>query len=278
MWTILLNWIVQGVIVATATADRSAADAARRAATRVTRVLDALVAAVLALPLVPLSGPRRSPRRAVPSPRPMPSSALVAAPLERRCWTRDVGRSAGLWMLWICCKACALCRDVRGLHRARRDCRPLPAPIAARLRPSTARAAGEIARRGSWCRATCVPAAVLGGGPPVIAVAPACSSTLDRQRTRTVVVHEWAHVLRRDRLWRTLVAAASCTCWSAGIPPCGGSWAGCASSARWRATNWSSTMTGSAKAYATCLTRVASLAAALERIRLGRCGALSSPG
>ena len=63
---------------------------------------------------------------------------------------------------------------------------------------------------------------------------PAIAETWTGDRRRAVILHELAHVARRDCLTQTLALVACTLSWF--IRPCGGSRGGCGSSGSWRAT------------------------------------------
>jgi bla regulator protein BlaR1 len=118
-------------------------------------------------------------------------------------------------------------------------------------------------------------AAVLGFGPPIIALQPALIEQLTDSELDQVVVHEWAHVSGRDTLGALIQGVVHVV-------------------AGWHPAVWFAAKrlrleremacdevavdaAGSAKAYAACLTRVAALAHASSGSRLA-VAMLSSPG
>ena len=241
---------------------------AGRAGARV-RVWWTAVAAVMALPLVPwlsASLPATDPSRTAASVEP-----LVAVP--EAMWSAT-SIAATLWIAWIFAQGLRLCLDLRALSRTRQQCRPVPAPVVSRLRPSTrARLAKSNVRlmESGDVRA----AAVLGFGPPLIAVQPALLEQLTDSELDQVVVHEWAHVARRDALGTLAQRVVHVL---AGWHP--------AVSYAMRRLRMEREMacdevvvdaTGSAKAYAACLTRVAGLAQTSRGSHLA-VAMLSSPG
>ncbi len=262
---IILNWIVQGVMVAAAVSIGLWLMPAGRAGARV-RVWWTAVAAVMALPLVPWLSAN------VPATDPSLTGAsvepLVAVP--EAMWSAT-SIAATLWIAWIFAQSLRLFLDLRALRRARRQCRPVPAPVVSRLRPSTrarlARSNVRLMESGD-VRA----AAVLGFGPPLIAVQPALLAQLTDSELDQVVVHEWAHVARRDALGTLAQRVVHVL---AGWHP--------AVSYAMRRLRMEREMacdevvvdaTGSAKAYAACLTRVAGLAQTSRGSSFGRCDAV----
>ena len=65
----------------------------------------------------------------------------------------------------------------------------------------------------------------------MIAVAPSLVETLDTDELDRVLIHEWAHVQRRDDLVN-IAADRRPRCWPDGIRPSGGSTGVCTSNAR----------------------------------------------
>lgn len=257
---ILLNWIAQGVMVAAAVGAGLWLMPPGRAGARV-RVWWTAIAAVMAVPLVSwlsaaaLPGPPASGfRLPVSGVAPGVMTPLVVVP--QSVWNATAV-AAALWIAWICVQSLRLWLDLRALLRVRRDCRPVTALVAGRLRPSTrARLAKSNARlmESEDVRA----AAVLGFGPPIIAVQPVLLLHLTDAELDQVVIHEWAHVARRDFLG-TLVQRIVHVL--AGWHP-----AVRFATSRLRMEREMACdevvvdATGSAKAYAACLTRVAGVA------------------
>lgn len=264
----ILNWIVQGMVVAAAVSIGLWLMPAGRAGARV-RVWWTTVAAVMALPLVPWLSAN------VPATDPSLTGAsvepLVAVP--EAMWSAT-SIAATLWIAWIFAQGLRLFLDLHALRRARRQCRSVPASVVSRLRPSTrarlARSNVRLMESGD-VRA----AAVLGFGPPLIAVQPALLAQLTDSEFDQVVVHEWAHVARRDALGTLAQRVVHVL---AGWHP--------AVSYAMRRLHMEREMacdevvvdaTGSAKAYAACLTRVAGLAQTSRGSHLA-VAMLSSPG
>ncbi len=271
---LVLNWIVQGAMVAAAAGIGLWLLPAGRARARV-QVWWTVIAVVIALPLMtwwsaiglPASGFR------------LPASGVAAgviAPLvvvPHSVWNATE-LAAAVWIAWICLQSLRLSLDLRALARARRACRPVSVSVESRLRPSTrARLAKSGARlmESSDVRA----AAVLGFASPIIAVQPALLLHLTNAELDQVVVHEWAHVARRDALG-TLVQRVVHVL--AGWHPAVWFAMGRLRMEREMACDEVVVdVTGSAKAYATCLTRVASLAQTSRGSHLA-VAMLSSPG
>ena len=249
------NWLWQGTIVAAAAALLVRAPRQFGATARY-RVWWAAMAIVLLLPLAPaaasaLASVERD-LSATADVLPAPAMQLrVARPPQ---W---VSTAVGaLWVFWMTVSAIRLAAAAIGLRRARRAARPFPAARERRLvnwtalsrqgRPATLMLSDDVRY-----------AAVLGGRAPVIAVSPSVAAALDDPDLDRIVVHEWAHVQRRDDRDRLLQLAVRAI---AGLHP----------AVRWldrrihvdRETacdDWTVNVTGSAKAYAASLTRLAAI-------------------
>jgi beta-lactamase regulating signal transducer with metallopeptidase domain len=163
---------------------------------------------------------------------------------------------AGFAVCWSLLLACQAGMAVVGLYRLKRRCRPFPAATEARLAYWS-----EVRRRGRRARllisSDVSSAAVLGISSPVIAVAPVLLTRLSAEDLDRIVVHEWAHVQRRDDVVNLLqIVARAAVGWHPGV------WwidrqlnnereAACDE----RAIR----VTGSPRAYAACLARLAEL-------------------
>ena len=94
-------------------------------------------------------------------------------------------------------------RQVRlGDRRDPSRARPQPCvPLACGIGPAHWRRVRSAGRRATLVLSDSVTtAAVLGWGAPMIAVAPSLVRTLDADELDRVLIHEWAHVQRRDDL------------------------------------------------------------------------------
>jgi hypothetical protein len=163
---------------------------------------------------------------------------------------------------------------LRHLRRARQRSVPFPAGDESHLRHwNDVRDLGRSTRLvlSDDVRA----AAVLGCGSPVIAIAPALIGHLDREELDRVVIHEWAHVQRRDDLLNLAQLAVR-------------------AAAGWHPAVWwlnrqlqieresacdeaTIALTGSARGYAASLAKAASVLPATRRM-VQAVGMLSSPG
>jgi beta-lactamase regulating signal transducer with metallopeptidase domain len=261
---VLANWMWQGCAVAlTATAVLRASR--RMSATTRYHLWWVTLAVVLVLPASSLQLPASSFRQEAFSaqsgdfaPRVLagswkPGAGSVVLPALPG-WT-----GALLLFVWSGWATISLSRTVAALvtlRRAKRSVRPFPEAREVRLQAwLSLRTRGRRAQLAvsDHVRA----AAVLGLTSPSIAVAPITLGALNDEELDQIVVHEWAHVYRRDdvaRLVQRVIVAL------AGLHP-----------AVWwidrqlhleRETacdDWAVNATGSARALAVCLTKLASL-------------------
>ena len=287
---VLANWVWQGCAVALA-ATAILRVSGRMSATTRYHLWWVTLAAVLLLPAASFRLPASSsqlpassfPLRAPSFGLPASSSQVPAPSLKQDALTGDSGlkASAGRWkpeagslfvlptlpvwalsllvLVWFTWAAVSLARTLAALltlRQAKRAARPFPVARETRLETwLSLRAGGRRAVLGvsDSVRA----AAVLGLTSPSIVVAPSALDALDDAELDQIVVHEWAHVQRRDDLaqlvQRIIVALA-------GLHP----------AVRWidrqlnleRETacdDWAVNATGSAKGLAVCLTKLAAL-------------------
>jgi beta-lactamase regulating signal transducer with metallopeptidase domain len=161
-----------------------------------------------------------------------------------------------LWALWSLVYSGRIACAVVALRRARSRWRELPEDRERQLRHWS-----EIKRRGRGTRMVLSEsvrsAAVLGCGSPVIAIAPELIDQMSADELDRVVVHEWAHVQRRDdfanvvQLCLRLVAGWHPAVWWLDRQLRVEREAACDEIAV--------VITGRAKAYAECLAKLASL-------------------
>ena len=264
----VLNWLWQGCVVALALAATLPLLDRARAQVRYAVCWVALLCAFV-LPVVPLVV-------VVAPPAVMPtvtasSAAVVSVP---QAWWTSSAIVLGLWALWLGIYGTRLATAMLALRRAKACSRPFPATVEPRLRHwQHLRQQGRHASLFVSDRVRA--AAVLGCGSPVIAVAPALVQHLDADELDRVIVHEWAHVQRRDDLANGVQLIARLI-------------------AGWHPAVWwidrrlqierelacdemTVAVTGSAKSYAACLVKVADLP--LSGVSaLPAPGALSSSG
>ena len=276
---VLANWLWQGSAVALAATAILWASRRMSATTRY-HLWWVTLAVVLALPLFSLQLPASSfpfPSSGFQSQEvgsaqpddPAPRALAGSWQLGAGSWAPAPGSlvlpSVPAWTLWLLAlvwfgaAAVSLSRTCAGfllLRRAKRAVRPFPEAREARLQTwLSVRARGR--RAGLAVSDGVRAAAVLGLTSPAIVVAPSALGVLEDEELDQIVMHEWAHVQRRDdlsRLVQRLIVAL------AGLHP-----------AVWwidrqlnveRETacdDWAVNATGSARGLAVCLTKLASL-------------------
>ena len=188
----MLNWVWQGSVVALALL------VTLRLLTRAhanVRYVVCWVALVLVLTLPAISwlltkGPAPDVLAVVP--------AVATVSVPDAWWTSEAVMAAA-WAVWFAVHALRLARAVIALRRARARSLPFPSHVESRL-PHWRRAC-QTGRRPSLVLSESVTAAaVLGCGPPTIAVAPSVLTAIEMGELDRVLMHEWAHVRRRDDL------------------------------------------------------------------------------
>jgi D-alanyl-D-alanine endopeptidase (penicillin-binding protein 7) len=189
-----INWIWQGCLIAAMTTVVLRLMERTRAQARYVVCWLAL-AAVTLLPVLP-SGFADTASSQLP-----PSGGAAAAPVvtvPAAWWTSTevVAVAAALWFLLA---AWRIARSVHAARRARAGCTPFGADLEKRLG-----CWNEVKMLGRQTRLSVSSdiraAAVVGGGRPIIAVAPALIERLTPDELDRIVIHEWAHVQRRDDL------------------------------------------------------------------------------
>jgi D-alanyl-D-alanine endopeptidase (penicillin-binding protein 7) len=187
----VLNWLWQGAVVAGAA---SLMLVALRRAHANLRYVVCWVAALVVVGLPVLPSLRAAAPVAIIS---MPhTDALVALP---DAWWTSANVILAVALMWACVHIVRFVASIAAVRRIRLASEPFPADLEAAL-PHWC----EVRDRGR--RATLVvsdavgSAAVLGWGRPVIAVAPSLVRTLEPDDLDRVLIHEWAHVQRRDDL------------------------------------------------------------------------------
>ncbi len=202
---IFLNWLWQGSLVALATQASLRLLDRGRGAHRYTLCAAALMT-VLVLPVLSrVAAGDTAAGLAQAASRGSDTFRGLALALPDAWWTSDA-LLAGLWLLWMTAHAVRLAVSFRALHVARRRCLPLPDDVVSRLRCWR-----DVSGRGRAAHLVVSPdvasAAMLGGAVPAIAIAPVLVDRLADDDLDRVVIHEWAHVQRRDDLL-TLVQLA----------------------------------------------------------------------
>jgi len=246
----IANWLVQGCVVALATVAMVRCLPRARAAARYV-VCWVGLSAVLVLPLVSLVPVALSQVQGVTVDAPV-SPALVSLPHAPTFALLIIGA----WLVWLAVWGVQLATATVALQRARQRCRAFPLALERRLINWTRVKDGGRATQlvvSEDVRA----AAVIGCGSPVIAVAPTLVQHLSAAELDRVVIHEWAHVQRRDDLGNVAQLMARLVAgWHPGV---------------WLLDRWlraereiacdemAVMLTGSSKVYAACLIKLASL-------------------
>ena len=188
---VIANWLVQGCVVALATVVTVRCLPRARAAARYV-VCWVGLSAVLVLPLVSLVPVVLSQVQGVTVDAPV-SSALVSLPHA----PTSLPLIIGAWLVWLAVCGVRLATATAALQRARQRCHAFPLALEHRLVNWTrVKDDGRTAQLvvSNDVRA----AAVIGCASPVIAVAPALVQQLTAAELDRIVIHEWAHVQRRD--------------------------------------------------------------------------------
>ena len=191
---VLLNWLAQGVVLALAAAAGLRAIPRARTQARYGFV----GAAYLLLLVLPAIAQIVQLSPAVPPTEMTTGSAIPLVTLPSVWWT-SATVALGLWTIWIGIHAVSFGRAVAAVHVAKRRAAACPRDLLSRLPHWSAVSAKGRATPvvvSSSVRA----AGVLSCGAPVIALAPQLLEQLRPADLDRVLVHEWAHVQRRDDL------------------------------------------------------------------------------
>jgi len=190
-----LNWVWQGSVVAVALAVMLRLLERARASVRCGLCWAALFL-VISLPVVSWLA-ERMPR---PGGLAAFSDAVVSVPAT--WWTSDAVMVVA-WAAWAGIMSAGFVRALVSLRRTRSRRRPFPATVEAGLPHWSQMRHGG--RRATLALSDSVTAAaVLGCGKPVIVIAPPLLTSLDAGELDRVLIHEWAHVQRRDDLVQLL--------------------------------------------------------------------------
>ena len=191
---VVLNWFTQGVIVAILAAAALRLIPRSRAQARY-GVLWAAYLLVLALPVIPIASALASGGATINL---VPSAVGPVVTMPTTWWT-SAAVAASLWIVWSCIQATRLAVSALVVRTARRRARECPGSVLARL-PHWSRVSTADRQTRVLLSDDVRVAAVLGCGKPAIALAPALIDQLDLKDLDRVLVHEWAHVQRRDDL------------------------------------------------------------------------------
>jgi beta-lactamase regulating signal transducer with metallopeptidase domain len=189
---LLFNWLIHGSAVTLVVALGVGAHRRMTAATR-ERLWQAAAISVAAMPLIGLYADRPG------SPVSIDAVAVPDPPLTMDAsWHQWAGLVLAVWAAWTAVSLARVALGLFRLHRARRAAQPFPPDRETRLPTWTQlRARGRTATLAVSSRVH--RAGVLGlGRRPLIAVAPATLERLTDEELDQVVLHEYAHVQRRD--------------------------------------------------------------------------------
>jgi len=184
---VLINWACGALLLALGVGVWARAARGCPAAVRY-RVWWAALVAILAMPAAAIGTGGSAPSGAAPVAAvvELPADVALAGPLVLI-----------LWAAWAALAATRLGVALLALRRVKRSCLPFPPARQARL--TCWQAVRGSGRRARLMLSPAVgSAAVLGGAAPVIAVSPLLLRHLDDADLDRIVLHEWAHVQRRD--------------------------------------------------------------------------------
>jgi len=193
---VLLNWVWQGSVVAFACFVMLRVLERARANVRYVVCWAALLLIVV-LPALPSLSSMAPPADAFPVTQ---SDPIVSLP---HAWWTSPRVMLALWMTWTAVGTLRFASAMVALRRARARSRAFPSHVASHL-PHWSRARHGGRHAPLVLSDSVSMAAVLGGGTPMIAVAPSLLTTLDTGQLDRVLIHEWAHVQRRDDLGHIL--------------------------------------------------------------------------
>jgi beta-lactamase regulating signal transducer with metallopeptidase domain len=244
----VLNWLWQGSAVALACVVMLRVLERARANVRYVVCWVALLL-IVALPALPPVQPA-PPAAALPA---SPADAMLSLP---DAWWTSTLLMLAAWLGWASACTVRFVSAMAALRRARSRSLAFPSDVESAL-PHWRRARVDGRRATLVLSDSVTTAAVLGWGPPMIAVSPSVVRTLDPAELDRVLIHEWVHVQRRDDLVNVLRTAVRILAgWHPGI------W--------WidrrlhvereiACDERTVAITGSPKSYAACLMKLASL-------------------
>jgi beta-lactamase regulating signal transducer with metallopeptidase domain len=247
----VLNWIWQGCVVAIAAAGLLRVTEPSRAHVRYWS-LWLVLGVILLLPLIPSAG-AEAVRASDVALMATPQEGVVTIPAT---WWTSTRMLILPWACWVAVFLWRIGRAATSLRRAKRACRPVSAELEGRLpRWNAIRVTGRRTRLMRCEHVTS--AAVLLGRAPIIAVAPRLLEQLTDEELDRVVIHEWAHVQRRDdlALLVQLIAGAGVG-WHPAVWWCSRQ---LHVEREMACDEMAIALTGSAKAYAACLAKLATL-------------------
>ena len=192
----VLNWLTQGLVLGVSTAAGLRLIPRTRAQSRYIFLWAAylsLVTLPAVAPILMVTGGAAGVDVATVMPEP-----LLAMPPMWMSWM-STRVTVALWLVWFAVNAVALGRDFAGAQRAKRNGQPYPLDLLSHL-PHWSRVSATGRPMGVVLSNAVHGAGVLSGGTPVIAISPRLVEELGVSDLDRVLVHEWAHVQRRDDL------------------------------------------------------------------------------
>jgi beta-lactamase regulating signal transducer with metallopeptidase domain len=190
----VLNWVWQGCVVALALHVALRCLGRSHANSRYVVCWAGLLLIVF-LPVIP--------RMSGASLDSLPAAAQSVVVTVPDAWWTSSAVMLAAWLVWAGLNAARLLRAIVMLRRARASGRPFPHQVESQL-PHWSRVRNQGRRPALILSDAVTTAAVLGGGSPIIAVAPALVARLEAGELDRVLIHEWAHVQRRDDLAHVL--------------------------------------------------------------------------
>ena len=192
----VLNWLWQGGVVVAALrvmlfALERAPASVRSAVCWVAALLVIALPAFPSFPSTPaLSGAFRATE----------ADAIVSLP---DAWWTSMLVILAAWTLWAGIQIVRFVSAIVAIRRARARSRAFPLPAESAL-PHWQRVRRDGRAATLVVSDSVATAAVLGWGPPMIAVAPSLVKGLEADELDRILIHEWAHVQRRDDLVNVL--------------------------------------------------------------------------
>lgn len=194
---LLLNWLWQGSLLTAGVAAALGCTRRLNASTR-ERIWWITLVAVLLLPLVTLVGPAGNLRDASVAVGTTAAAALVELPEHLPVWTSVVW---ALWLAWAMVWFARLAGSLVSLSRTARRVTAFPRSRERSLHHwSAISGADGVDSPRLVVSADVAHAAVVGLVRPVIAISPVAARTLSSDELDQLVVHEYAHVRRRDHV------------------------------------------------------------------------------
>jgi beta-lactamase regulating signal transducer with metallopeptidase domain len=263
----VLNWMWQGCVVVLALSAMLRLLEGARANIRYVVCWAALLL-VVALPALPGLGSLELRHEALGL---SPAGAILSVP---DAWWTSGAVLVAAWSVWASVYTVRFVSAMVALRCARARSRSFPAQVESRL-SHWRQVRGEGRRPSLVLSEAVTTAAVLGCGAPVIAVAPSMLTALDADELDHLLIHEWAHVQRRDDFVHLLQVFVRVV-------------------AGWHPAAWwidrrlhvereiacdemTVEVTGTAKSYAACLVKLAGLNG-LKRTALAAPAALTASG